>query len=210
MRVIAPGQSEKLHDIADSCQRGMSWIWDDVKFEILHPAPGTLAYRNNQSCVLKITAGKQSILFTGDIEAPIERKLVSLYGASLQSTVLVVPHHGSRSSSSKTFICHVSPALAIVSAGFMNRWGFPKREIVDRYRDHGIPVVNTALEGGISLTMNRRQRSMHISGYRGEAAAIWRSAAGSHVASVPEFQYYSRMLRQQDAKLDEAKIRCLN
>ena len=80
----------------------------------------------------------------------------------------------------------------------------------NRYNKHNIFVFNTANEGAIGLSISRERGLVEVSGYRNDAVTIWRATVGARVATIPEFQYDSLMLRQQDAKLDEAKNQCLN
>ena len=114
--------------------------------------------RNDLSCVLKITALSQgktdktdaaSALITGDIGVKVERQLIHRYGKQLASKLLVVPHHGSRSSSDKRFIVAVSPELAIISAGFNNRYKHPHPSVVQAYLNRNIAVYNSAQLGGM-------------------------------------------------------------
>ena len=107
------------------CIEGDAWQWDDVDFRVLHPRPGSPWTGNNASCVLEISTGEQRVLLTGDIEAPVERILD--YRTMLRSaTVALVPHHGSGTSSSDILVDQVRAEIAIVSAGYANRWGFSK------------------------------------------------------------------------------------
>jgi competence protein ComEC len=93
------------------------------------------------SCVLRVAGGGRSILLSGDVERDQETALVAAYGASLQSDVLVAPHHGSKTSSSAAFLDAVRPRLAVFQAGYRNRFGHPAAEVLERYRERGIAVV---------------------------------------------------------------------
>ncbi|MBF0470364.1 MAG: DNA internalization-related competence protein ComEC/Rec2 [Gammaproteobacteria bacterium] len=137
------------------CYRGESWQWDGVAFRLIHPPRQQAATtsENDLSCVLQITAGEESLLLTGDIEAAAERSLVAAEGAALHSTYLVVPHHGSRTSSTPAFIEQVSPRWAIIPAGRRNRFRFPHPEVEARYRQAGASTVVTGDEGAITLTL---------------------------------------------------------
>jgi competence protein ComEC len=136
---------------AGRCAAGSSWEWDGVRFEFLHPQPGwETARRNNQSCVLHIAAGGGSILLTGDIERAAESALA---GTIPKADVLVVPHHGSRTSSSAEFIAAVGPRWAVVPAGYRNRFGHPAREVLERYASARVPVLRTDLDGAVSVVL---------------------------------------------------------
>jgi competence protein ComEC len=147
------------------CERGERWDWDGVAFAILHPASGFAARGNESSCVLKVSARGGSVLITGDIEARAESAIVNAGG--LASDVVVVPHHGSATSSSQAFVDAVAPELALVSAGYANRWGFPKPEVRERWERAGARVAVTGDDGaltvsidddGLALTAERRRR----------------------------------------------------
>ena len=128
------------------CQAGQSWVWDGVLFEILYPpaqATGTTLDKktkpNARSCVLRISHGSASALLAGDIEAPQELALVA---SGLQPVnLLLVPHHGSKTSSTGPFIEALQPQVAVIQAGYRNRYGHPAEPVVQRYRAMGIELV---------------------------------------------------------------------
>jgi competence protein ComEC len=127
------------------CSAGQRWTWDGVTFEFLHPpaAEHTPVQRkpNALSCVLRVAArGGRSLLLTGDIEAAQEGALLRRLGAGLRSDVLLVPHHGSRSSSTVPFLDAVAPTTALVQAGYRSRFGHPAADVVARYRAQGIEL----------------------------------------------------------------------
>jgi len=128
------------------CQRGQQWHWQGLTFAVLWPEQPD-GGRNNDSCVVRISDGERSILLTGDIERQAELRLLALEGAGLASRVLVSPHHGSRSSSTPSFVAAVAPCEVIHSAGFMNQWGFPRPEVVAGYRE--ARQWTTAVQGAI-------------------------------------------------------------
>lgn len=130
------------------CSTASSWISDGVRFQFLHPPPGAGWQGNNASCVLEVATGNHRILLTGDIEAPVEAMLVENNLIGPVNTV-IVPHHGSRTSSSPDFVTRLRPELAIVSAGFGNRWGFPKTDVVRRWEHAGARLLETATSGAI-------------------------------------------------------------
>ena len=127
------------------CQAGQRWTWDGVDFSVLHPLPADYAAPakpNALSCVLRVQAGDASALLAGDIEAPQEQVLLAR-GADLAADVLVVPHHGSRTSSSLAFVQAVRPRWALVQAGYRNRFGHPVAEVMARYPSVGAQVVDS-------------------------------------------------------------------
>lgn len=136
------------------CLGGRRWRWDGIEFEILHP-PDAETYRGNDaSCVLKVSNDRHSVLIPGDIERRVEQDLLGAGTGSLQSTVLIAPHHGSMTSSTYKFIQAVSPEYVIFSTGYLNRFRLPKQDIINRYHEHGVKTLNTADDGAISLQFN--------------------------------------------------------
>ncbi|MBT9512034.1 MAG: DNA internalization-related competence protein ComEC/Rec2 [Acidovorax sp.] len=145
------------------CLAGQSWEWDGVAFEVLHPLEGddTPAPRtprpNALSCVLRVAAAGPSAptaLLVGDIEAPQEQALVAR-GAVLQADLLLVPHHGSKTSSTPALLEAVQPRTALVQAGYRNRFGHPAPEVLQRYRARGIQVVESSRCGAALWSSSR-------------------------------------------------------
>jgi competence protein ComEC len=126
------------------CEAGQAWTWDGVSFELLQPpasAYATAARSNALSCVLRVASADASVLLTGDIERDQEARLVAADAPALRSDVLLVPHHGSKTSSTDAFLAAVAPKTAVFQAGYRNRFGHPAPEVVERYRARGIAVV---------------------------------------------------------------------
>ena len=132
------------------CRAGERWRWQGVNFEFLHPDK---QYRraNNNSCVLKVWNSQYSVLLTGDIERKAETRILKRYKEQLLADVLIVPHHGSNTSSSQAWLDAIQPRLAIVSAGYKNRFRHPTEKVSSRYRQRGTRMLNTAYEGAIQL-----------------------------------------------------------
>ena len=105
---------------------------------------------NNNSVVVKLSFKEVSLLFTGDIEEEAEKKLVQL-GSRLESTVIKIPHHGSLRSSTEEFLGKVHPTYAVFSVGYKNRFGFPKMQVLERYRDLGSRTYRTDTDGAITM-----------------------------------------------------------
>ncbi len=128
---------------AQRCIQGQHWRWDGVDFDILHPSAADYALgrkSNAMSCVLRISNSQRSALLVADIEQPQEAQLLA-QPTALQSDLLLVPHHGSKTSSSDAFLAAVQPRLALVQAGYRNRFGHPAASVMARYAQHGIAVV---------------------------------------------------------------------
>ena len=141
---LEPGHPVAVIRTPRPCVAGDPWTWDGVRFEVLHPPPhGPPARKANAaSCVLRVSNGRQAALLAGDIELPQERALLER-GAPLQAQVLLVPHHGSRTSSSEAFLDAVRPRWALVQAGYRNRFGHPAASVLARYAERGAEVVAT-------------------------------------------------------------------
>ncbi len=139
------------------CRAGQQWIWDGVRFTILHPQPAAYAQprirTNDLSCVLRVEAEGGTALVTGDIEARSEAILLAA-GTALASDVLVVPHHGSRTSSTPAFITAAAPRIALFTAGYHNRFGHPRADVVERYRAAGALLARTDVAGAIRITFD--------------------------------------------------------
>ena len=103
--------------------------------------------------VQHIQFGQISFLLPGDIEQPVEQRLVTS-GAPLTATVLKSPHHGSDTSSSKRFLEAVKPQIVVISVGKDNRFGHPGPEVLDRYTEHGLTVLRTDEHGTVELSTN--------------------------------------------------------
>ena len=126
------------------CEAGQRWRWDGVDFAVLRPvaADYDVALKSNaMSCVLRVSGGDRSALLTGDIEREQEAALLQADAAALRSDVLIVPHHGSRTSSTAAFLDAVKPKTAVFQAGYRNRFGHPAADVLERYRERGIAIV---------------------------------------------------------------------
>jgi len=137
------------------CVAQRKWHWDGVSFEFLHPlteAASSRAVRaNNQSCVLRIEAPAGRVLLTGDIERAAERELLRRASALLPAEALLVPHHGSATSSTPEFVRQVAPRYAVFAAGRRNRFGHPRADVLERYREAGSELLRTDTGGAIQL-----------------------------------------------------------
>ncbi|MCA8065450.1 DNA internalization-related competence protein ComEC/Rec2 [Burkholderia sp. AU38729] len=141
----AAGVADRL-----SCAAGQRWTWDGVAFTMLWPQGGLGAGSSNgRSCVLRIDAGETSALLTGDVDARGERRLVDAAPNALAAQILVVPHHGSRTSSVEPFLDSVGPRVAVFPVGYRNRFGHPHRTVLARYEARGIPVPRTDRDGAV-------------------------------------------------------------
>jgi len=145
---ILVGEAVAEAPAARPCRAGQSWQWDGVDFEVLAPAAADRFQGNDSSCVLRIRAGSNSALLTGDIERRAELALLQ-ETQDIAARVVTAPHHGSASSSSAEFVQAVAADWVVFAAGHQNRWGFPRDDVVSRWRESGARGLNTAESGAV-------------------------------------------------------------
>jgi competence protein ComEC len=137
------------------CAAGQRWAWDGVQFEVLHPRAEDYERplkSNAMSCVIKVSGAQGTLLLAGDIERQQEAELLATSPEALRSDVLLVPHHGSRTSSTAAFLDAVAPKVAIVQAGYRNRFGHPVAEVVERLEARGTRIETSAACGAWQWT----------------------------------------------------------
>ena len=147
----------------NKCEQGNEFTWQGLTFSILWP-PKEAQYKgdeNDHSCVIRVSDANNSVLLTGDISAKVEKLLVSTNSivSMLNSDVVIAPHHGSKTSSSTTFIQSISPEYVIYSTGFMNRWNMPSNLVQKRYTENNVKAYNTAESGMIEINVQLDKRS---------------------------------------------------
>ena len=159
---------------AESCVQGQSWIANNTKFEVLSPSHTTPSGSNNRSCVLMVEHHGHRVLLSGDIEKKVERYLIQQFAqdrADLQADVLLVPHQGSKTSSTAKFIDAVQPKLALIAAGYRNHYGHPHPTVVERYHQRGIEILSTIEQGSIQLLFG--PEGWTTSSYRVSEQRFW-------------------------------------
>ena len=138
------------------CEAGQRWTWDGVRFAVLQPTAAHYAAPpgkpNDLSCVVRIESDYGSALLTGDLEARGELELVRRDPSALKADVLLVPHHGSRTSSTPAFIAAVAPEIAVYTPGYRNRFGHPRPDVVARYDRAGVRGYRTDHDGALTFT----------------------------------------------------------
>jgi competence protein ComEC len=156
------------------CIAGQRWTWDGVMFEVLHPAAEAYSVdskSNHLSCVLRIEAGGRRMLLTSDIEAPDEAELLKRYPNGLAADILLMPHHGSKTSSTPDFLRAVGAAQTVIPVGYRSRFGHPKAEVLARYEAMGAIIWRTDRDGAVSLRLGGD--GMAVSGWRHEHRRYW-------------------------------------
>ena len=157
------------------CRADRKWFWDGVAFEFLHPQEdipaGRAARANNRSCVLRIEAPGGRVLLTGDIERAAEHELLRRAPGLLPAEVLVVPHHGSATSSAPEFVQQVAPRYAVFTVGYRNRFGHPREDVLARYREAGSELLRTDAAGAIRLRLE--PGNLQVDAERDRARRYW-------------------------------------
>jgi len=153
------------------CKAPDEWLGGGLQFRVLHPSSGLPYLGNDSSCVISVKGSGLSLLLTGDISRVIEQRLAS--HGQLEHAIVTVPHHGSSTSSSEALLSAVMPALALTSAASNNRFGFPRKDVLERYANAGIRTLNTADCGGIRIITDTSEK-LQMSSARISRAAIWR------------------------------------
>ena len=156
---------QTMFDNSMRCEAGRRWQWDGVAFVVLHP--GTEAYgvepgrkprkENDRSCVVRVATAGGTALLTGDAEARSESEMLRRDASALRSSVIVVPHHGSRTSSTPEFLEAVAPVTAVFSVGYLNRFHHPHGAVVARYLQLGAAVRRTDREGALRVVLPAQQ-----------------------------------------------------
>ncbi len=171
--IIAPPSS----GASRPCVAGIAWSWDGYEFRLMHPGAGHHFDGNDASCVMRISGPGGSILIAADIEAPAERQLTAHLGDALSSTVLVAPHHGSRTSSTAAFVHAVGAKYVLFSASHRRLPRLPDPSVVARYRAAGARILNTAESGAVSVVL-RDGAAPEVSAFRQQRVGYWQSSAG--------------------------------
>jgi competence protein ComEC len=169
---LEPAHELQAGRVTQRCEAGQSWDWDGVRFDILHPLAedyGRARRSNALSCVLRISNGTQTALLVGDIEKAQETRLVA-DAAALRADWLLVPHHGSKTSSTAAFLDSVAPRTALVQAGYRNRYGHPAPEVMARYAERDVPVLDSARCGA---ALWRTEQPQHTLCTRQEQPRYW-------------------------------------
>lgn len=166
------------------CFSGQRWVWDQVQFEIIYPHDDSYADAtlkdNNRSCVLKITSQAGTMLLTGDIEKKAEQDLLDRSAANaagkLQSDVITVPHHGSKTSSTIGFIAAVKPSVSIFTNGYLNRFGHPKPLVMQRYADAGSLNYRSDYNGAVQINFDHDDNQLpriQVNSWRSQNKRYW-------------------------------------
>lgn len=158
------------------CHAGQRWDWDGVSFEMLWPPAGSGLRGNDASCVLRVSIGEHALLLTGDLLADGERALLAASPERLRAALLLVPHHGSLTSSTRPFVAAVAPEVAIAPAGYRNRYRLPRPEVVARYQETGARLLVTYATGALRFELSADGLTEPVS-YRRQRARYYHQPA---------------------------------
>ena len=162
---------------AETCTAGRQWNSSEATFTVLHPSPGLPYLGNDSSCVVSIETRGGRVLLPGDIGLAIEQRL--LQGGLAPHDIVLAAHHGSRSSSGEAFIRGTHPRVALVSAGFGNRFGFPHDPVRRRFERNGSLLLSTAACGAIRVLLTGDGR-LRLDTARRSKPAPWHWPAGEN------------------------------
>lgn len=142
-------------------QSGDRFTCGSVQLNILAPLGKSMS-TNDASIVIQTKIGDQVFLLTGDIEEETETKLVERYGHTLQSDVLKIAHHGSKTSTSSLFLLYVNPKVSIISVGRDNRYGFPHDDVIQRLTRENSIIYRTDLHGTICYEPTKKKAKWRL------------------------------------------------
>lgn len=130
--------------------KNSSLLFENFKFQ--HFFAGPFKDENNNSLVIQLIVHNFKMLFTGDIEEEAEKRYSKM---EIESDIIKIPHHGSKTSSSEAFLDKVNPQISVLSVGRNNTYGFPHKEVLDRYENRAIPIMRTDENGEIDILIHR-------------------------------------------------------
>ena len=174
---------------AARCFSGQAWDWDGVRFEMLHPTRDSYddvsIKDNNRGCVLRIVTRTGAALIPADIEAGAERQLLTSSRDALRAQVLVVPHHGSRTSSTPEFVRAVDPRIVIYPVGYRNRFNHPHVDVERLYLLQGSHVYRSDRDGAVTLHMGLRD-AIKVTPHRAVYKRYWQTTMADDAVPDPD------------------------
>ena len=177
--VLASDPAGIEHHATERCRAGQRWQVGDTEFAIVHPDPAertTKSSDNDASCVLIIRHGQATIVLPGDIGKRVERRLAAQDIVSA-STLVLAAHHGSLTSSTQLFTAATRPAYVVFTVAHRNRWGFPRPEVVARWRQTGACLLRSDRDGALIFAM-RGDSLRLVRRWRADHARLWSERSG--------------------------------
>jgi len=171
---VTSGEPERLQVAATQCLAGAQWEWNGVTFRIVHPHEPLSSKANDRCCVVEVRSGEHALLLTGDISSAVEGEVAAALAPVAQHTVLQVPHHGSRTSSSPGLIASLRPDAALISSGYRNHFNHPSPVVVERYTAAQVPLSNTAQTGFVDLVFSPAAPPREVEVGRRDRHPYWR------------------------------------
>jgi competence protein ComEC len=165
------GDAGAAGGVDEPCIAGRSWEWDGVTFTVIHPPGDSGFHGNDGSCAVRVSAAGGAALLLADPEARAERAML---GQDIGADVVVVPHHGSDSSSTPALVAASGARWALISSGYGNRWGLPRATVVQRWSEAGARVLTTAEGGALSLRVGPGAAAGPVEGWRAAHPRWWR------------------------------------
>ena len=154
------------------CVTGEQWTAGPVRFKAVNPAADAGSHGNDASCVLVVEAPGVRLLLPGDLESAGESRLVDA-GIDGPFDLVLSPHHGSASSSTRRFVQAVRPRLVAHSTGFFNRWGFPRDVVVARWAGAGARQWDTGASGALRFESSGGNPLELATEWRRDRARLW-------------------------------------
>jgi competence protein ComEC len=155
------------------CHAGRHWQWDGVDFRILRPPAPVTIEGNDAGCVLLVSGEGGRLLLPADTSSRVEPEIARAV-AQGPPLVLVVPHHGSKTSSSRAYLQALQPRFAVASTGYLNGYHHPAPVVTARYADLGIPLLDTPATGAVRIAFPAHAPPRILSEERLRQAHYWR------------------------------------
>jgi competence protein ComEC len=171
---VESGEPERMMVESTQCLGGESWGWNGVAFRIVHPTQPLASRNNDRCCVLEVRTGDSALVLTGDITSAVEPQVANALAPIAPHLVLQVPHHGSKTSSSPEFLGALRPMLALVSAGYHNRFHHPDAGVAARYAAQNIEMPVTAQTGFVAIHFAANASPQIVERGRADRHPYWR------------------------------------
>ena len=171
---VEAGEPGRMSMESTQCLAGETWNWNGVTFRIVHPTQPLSPKANDRCCVLEVRTGDSALVLTGDISSVVEAQVAQALAPTAPQLVLQVPHHGSKTSSSMEFLAALQPVLALISAGYHNRFHHPDAGVAARYTARNIELPITANSGFVDVHFAAHEPPRIVERGRVDRHPYWR------------------------------------